>query len=80
MTDGLTLYIPQNASFEDEETLVVLWRTVRLIQMIQDLVVYNKTLKADWHERQTTILSLLRDLVAAQPSESPMNWLAQFLC
>lgn len=35
--------------------------------MIQDLVVYNKTLKADWQGRQTVILGLLRTLVASQP-------------
>lgn len=43
--------------------------------MIQDLVVYNKALKADWQERQMTILGLLRDLVAAQPSQSSLDWL-----
>ncbi|KAI0042795.1 hypothetical protein FA95DRAFT_1682318 [Auriscalpium vulgare] len=56
----------ENSSFENDETLTVLWRTIRLVQTIQDLVAYNKDLRAQWQERQTAVFTLLRDLVAAQ--------------
>ena len=36
--------------------------------MIQDQVLYNKTLRADWKQRETTVLTLLRDIVALEPS------------
>jgi hypothetical protein len=58
----------QNASFEDDTTLTILWRTIRLIQVIQDQVLYNKTLRADWKQRETRVLTLLRDIVASEPS------------
>ncbi|KAI0305195.1 hypothetical protein B0F90DRAFT_1702407 [Multifurca ochricompacta] len=57
----------ETASFEDDATLTVLWRTIRLIQVIQDQVRYNKALRADWKQRETTVLSLLRDTVASEP-------------
>ncbi|TFY76325.1 hypothetical protein EWM64_g7687, partial [Hericium alpestre] len=57
----------ENSSFEDDETLTILWRTVKLVQVIQDLVTYNKPLRASWKERETNILTLLRDLIAAKP-------------
>jgi hypothetical protein len=49
-------------------TLTTLWRTIRLIQAIQDQVLYSKALRAEWKQRETTVLSLLRDIVAAEPS------------
>src|SRR5216684_6402728 len=58
----------QNASFEDDTTLTILWRTIRLIQVIQDQVLYNKALRVDWKQRETTVLTLLRDIVASEPS------------
>ncbi|KAI9462830.1 hypothetical protein BJY52DRAFT_1203094 [Lactarius psammicola] len=57
----------ENTSFEDDTTLTTLWRTIRLIQVIQDQVLYNKALRADWKQRETTVLSLLRDIVASEP-------------
>lgn len=36
--------------------------------MIQDQVLYNRTLRADWKQRETTVLALLRDIVASEPS------------
>ena len=36
--------------------------------MIQDQVLYNKVLRADWKKRETTVLTLLRDIVASEPS------------
>ncbi|KAH9035965.1 hypothetical protein EDB84DRAFT_1659282 [Lactarius hengduanensis] len=61
----------ENTSFEDDTTLTTLWRTIRLIQVIQDQVLYNKALRADWKQRETTVLSLLRDIVASEPRSIP---------
>ena len=47
---------------------MILWRTIRLIQVIQDQALYTKTLRADWKQRETTVLTLLRDIVASEPS------------
>ena len=60
----MTLPLSQNCSFVDDTTLVVLARTLRLITTIQDLALTTKTLRADWEERQISILTLVRDLVA----------------
>jgi hypothetical protein len=57
----------QNASFEDDTTLTILWRTIGLIQVIQDQVLYNKALRADWKKRETAVLTLLRDILASEP-------------
>jgi hypothetical protein len=65
----------QNASFEDDTTLTILWRTIRLIQVIQDQVLYNKALRADWKNRETTVLTLLRDIVATEPSMSKRSFI-----
>jgi hypothetical protein len=40
--------------------------------VIQDQVLYNKALRADWKERETTVLTLLRDIVASEPSMSSL--------
>ncbi|KAH9041508.1 hypothetical protein EDB83DRAFT_2409286 [Lactarius deliciosus] len=63
----------ENTSFEDDTTLTTLWRTIRLIQVIQDQVLYNKALRADWKQRETTVLSLLRDIVASEPRSVPAS-------
>ncbi|KAF8500410.1 hypothetical protein F5888DRAFT_1682008 [Russula emetica] len=63
----------ENASFEDDTTLTILWRTIRLIQVIQDHVLYNKALRADWKEHETTVLTLLRDIVASEPKSAPTS-------
>ncbi|KAI0263034.1 hypothetical protein BC834DRAFT_828029 [Gloeopeniophorella convolvens] len=54
-------------------TLTVLWRTVRLILAIQDQAAYNKALRADWKERETAVLTLLRDIVASEPKSAPAS-------
>ena len=54
-------------------TLAVLWRTSRLVQVIQDQVLYSKVLRAEWKQRETTILTHLRDIVAPQPSTCVSN-------
>ncbi|KAA1476143.1 hypothetical protein DENSPDRAFT_874439 [Dentipellis sp. KUC8613] len=56
----------ENASFNEDDDLTIIWRTVQVIQVVQDLVTYNKPLRATWNERQTVILTLLRDLVASE--------------
>ncbi|KAJ7150874.1 hypothetical protein C8R43DRAFT_887120 [Mycena crocata] len=54
------------AALTDDETLVTLARTLRLITLIQDLALTNKTLRADWEGRQMEILTMVRDLAAGQ--------------
>ncbi|KAJ7676451.1 hypothetical protein B0H17DRAFT_1334447 [Mycena rosella] len=56
----------ENAALTDDDTLVVLARTLRLIILIQDLTLTNKTLRASWEERQMQILTMVRDLAAGQ--------------
>ncbi|KAI0273234.1 hypothetical protein BGY98DRAFT_998534 [Russula aff. rugulosa BPL654] len=63
----------ENASFEDDTTLTILWRTIKLIQVIQDHVLYNKALRADWKQRETTVLTLLRDIVASESKSAPAS-------
>ncbi|KAI0056618.1 hypothetical protein BV25DRAFT_1995499 [Artomyces pyxidatus] len=63
----------ENSSFEDDESLTLLWRTIRLIQVIQDLITYNKALRAQWQERQSSILILLRDIVALEPKNATFS-------
>ncbi|KAF7348632.1 Delta-9 fatty acid desaturase protein [Mycena venus] len=59
----------ESASLTDDETLVTLARTLRLIILIQDLTLTNKTLRASWEERQTQILTMVRDLAAGQSDD-----------
>ncbi|KAJ7746508.1 hypothetical protein DFH07DRAFT_962981 [Mycena maculata] len=56
----------ENAALTDDETLVTLARTLRLIILIQDLALTNKTLRASWEERQMQVLTMVRDLAAGQ--------------
>ncbi|KAJ6599995.1 hypothetical protein DFH09DRAFT_1355983 [Mycena vulgaris] len=56
----------ENAALTDDETLVALARTLRLIILIQDLALTNKTLRASWEERHMQILTMVRDLAAGQ--------------
>jgi hypothetical protein len=60
----------QICSFTDDTTLVTLARTLRLIVAIQDLALSTKTLRADWEERQISILTLVRDLVTEKSGRS----------
>ncbi|KAI0316069.1 hypothetical protein OF83DRAFT_1284410 [Amylostereum chailletii] len=57
----------KNSSLNDDETLTVLWRTIRLIEMVHDIATTNKTLQAQWQERRSSILLLARDLIAQEP-------------
>ncbi|KAJ6469367.1 hypothetical protein C8R45DRAFT_837446 [Mycena sanguinolenta] len=56
----------ETASLTDDETLVTLARTLRLIILVQDLTLTNKTLRASWEERHLQILTIVRDLAAGQ--------------
>lgn len=61
-----SLNICQNASFKEASTLVNLSRTLRLLIAVEDLTSTNKSLRAVWQERETTCLSLVRDLAATK--------------
>ncbi|KAJ7154581.1 hypothetical protein C8R46DRAFT_1117799 [Mycena filopes] len=61
----------ENASLTDDDTLVSLARTLRLIILIQDLTLTNKTLRASWEERQLQILTMVRDLAAGHLDDVP---------
>ncbi|KAF9818038.1 hypothetical protein IEO21_02999 [Rhodonia placenta] len=56
----------ENASFKEASTLVNLSRTLRLLIAVEDLTSTNKSLRAVWQERETTCLSLVRDLAATK--------------
>ncbi|KAJ3757954.1 hypothetical protein EV360DRAFT_44950 [Lentinula raphanica] len=43
--------------------LLTLARTLRLIGLIQDLSATNKSLKAEWNERKTGIMTSIRDMI-----------------
>ncbi len=64
-------HIIKTSSFSDHTTLTLLTRTFRLLQDIEVLTESNKSLKAIWKERETSILSLVRDLV--QNAQGPPN-------
>ncbi|KAJ6470235.1 hypothetical protein C8R47DRAFT_760272 [Mycena vitilis] len=56
----------ESSALTDDETLATLARTLRLVILIQDLALTNKTLRASWEERQMQILTMVRDLAAGQ--------------
>ncbi|KAJ7702616.1 hypothetical protein B0H16DRAFT_1394969 [Mycena metata] len=63
----------ENAALTHDDTLVSLARTLRLIILIQDLALTNKTLRASWEERQMQILTMVRDLAAGQLDDVPAS-------
>ncbi|KII91341.1 hypothetical protein PLICRDRAFT_38089 [Plicaturopsis crispa FD-325 SS-3] len=56
----------ETCSFSDDSTLVTMARTLKLVLAVQDLASTNKSLRADWQERQTGVLTLIRDMVAVK--------------
>ncbi|KAF7291984.1 Delta-9 fatty acid desaturase protein [Mycena indigotica] len=56
----------EDASLADDDTLVILAHTLRLIVLIEDLTQTNKTFRATWEERRTPILTMVRDLAAGE--------------
>lgn len=59
----LTL-IFKNCSLGDNSTLVTLFRSLKVVLALEDLVTTNRALRAVWEERKTKILTLIRDIVA----------------
>ena len=59
----------QNASITDDEMLVALARTLRLIVSIEELASTNKSLRASWQERKMSILTMIRDLATVSLGE-----------
>lgn len=54
----------QNCSLEDSATLTTLGRTLKLVIAIEDLALTNKPLRANWDERKTAVLGIIKDVVA----------------
>jgi predicted nuclease of predicted toxin-antitoxin system len=48
----------KDCSLTDDNTLVTLARTLRLIIVVQDLAAANRSLRDDWKPKHTTILTL----------------------
>jgi E3 ubiquitin-protein ligase listerin len=64
----------------DDSTLVSLARTLELIMTVQDLASTNKTLRANFREREVTILGLVRDLVSVSIGSYFNFWERICLC
>ncbi|KAG5352362.1 hypothetical protein C0989_002683 [Termitomyces sp. Mn162] len=52
----------EESSLADDATLVSLARTLRLVMLIQDLSLTNKSLRYNWEERKMPILTMVRNL------------------
>jgi hypothetical protein len=59
----------QNAPITDDETLVALARTLKLVVSIEELASTNKSLRASWQERKMSILTMIRDLATVSLGE-----------
>ncbi|KAF7968525.1 hypothetical protein HWV62_30179 [Athelia sp. TMB] len=60
----------ESCSLAEDDALVVLARTLRLIIIIEDLVATNKTLRSDWHARRTAVFAFVLNLVEENPNAS----------
>ncbi|TFK64592.1 hypothetical protein BDN72DRAFT_260036 [Pluteus cervinus] len=67
------------ASITEDETLVTLARSLRLVIAIQETVATNKALRADWQDRKVPILTMVRDLAMAK-LESARASLPRSIC
>ncbi|KAF8875235.1 hypothetical protein BD779DRAFT_1613454 [Infundibulicybe gibba] len=56
----------ETASVSDDDSLVVLARSLKLLLTIKDLVTTNKSLRAAWQERSSAILTFVRDMATVQ--------------
>ncbi|PFH48098.1 hypothetical protein AMATHDRAFT_66268, partial [Amanita thiersii Skay4041] len=56
----------ENADITDNISLVSLARALRLIIVVQDLVLTNKSLAEDWNSRKTSILTMVRDMATVE--------------
>ncbi|KAF8580184.1 hypothetical protein K439DRAFT_1357639 [Ramaria rubella] len=63
----------ENASFEDADSLVILFRTLNLMMSIRELASSNKYLKELWNQRSKAILVLVRDLLTAKPDRTSLS-------
>lgn len=63
----------ENCSFADSATLTMLGRSLRLILAIQDLVVTNKPLRANWDARKESILVLVKNLVSTKLDNADLS-------
>ncbi|KAG7097872.1 hypothetical protein E1B28_005184 [Marasmius oreades] len=62
----------ENSEMSNASTLVTLARTLNLITLIQDLASTNKALRVEWRERESSILTAVRDFAASQlDSQAP---------
>ncbi|KAF5370318.1 hypothetical protein D9758_006910 [Tetrapyrgos nigripes] len=56
----------ENCSMTDDTTWVTMARTLRLVILIRDLALTNKGLHANWAERETAVLTLIRNFATSQ--------------
>ncbi|KAF9226338.1 hypothetical protein BS17DRAFT_807138 [Gyrodon lividus] len=63
----------ENCSLEDSATLTTLGRTIKLLMAIEDLASTNKPLRANWEEKKSPILALIRDIVAVDTRAIPYS-------
>ncbi|KAF8434511.1 hypothetical protein L210DRAFT_3763021 [Boletus edulis BED1] len=63
----------ESCSLEDSATLTTLGRTLRLVIAIDDLALTNKPLRAKWDERKTTVLGLIKDMIAVNTVTMPYS-------
>ncbi|KXN85569.1 E3 ubiquitin-protein ligase listerin [Leucoagaricus sp. SymC.cos] len=52
----------ENASITDDRTLPSLIRSLRLVIIMEDLVKTNKYLRAEWDQRRTHVLEMIRNM------------------
>ncbi|EGO03442.1 hypothetical protein SERLA73DRAFT_101568 [Serpula lacrymans var. lacrymans S7.3] len=69
----------EHCSISDNTTLVTLGRSLQLIIIIQDLVTTNKALRAEWEERQLSILTLVKNIVTSRLDDAGIS-AARSLC
>ncbi|KAI0341369.1 hypothetical protein BDW22DRAFT_1358876 [Trametopsis cervina] len=60
-------------SFDEETTLPLLSRTLRLVIVIEDLTSTNKSMRSTWDERRSTVLTMIRDLVSKKSDNNIMS-------
>ncbi|KAI0036224.1 hypothetical protein K488DRAFT_41686 [Vararia minispora EC-137] len=60
----------ENSSFDDDMTLVGLWRAIKLAETIREFARYNKALREIWSSRKSSLLKLVKDLVTNEKHES----------
>ncbi|KAF5340217.1 hypothetical protein D9611_007972 [Ephemerocybe angulata] len=59
----------ENATLEDESSLLGLSYALRFVRVMEDLVRTNKQLKAEWSKRRVAVLGNVRDLLLEEETE-----------